>query len=229
MTPPQRGALWHLDPRRRGVVLGDDFDHERGFRPGPTADHPGPAASGQSGCCCSWVRWLRASRRICSCRTRSRQRLEQKRCQSRWTGNGRPHFGSAQVRITGSAAGLRRVMGGPRAWSKPDGQRIFAARHAQNPSRFKPMVIASEDHRTCPRLKIAPRAVSTAGFAARSGSEDRQLRSRSPIAVSSYPRKRPTRPIFFGHRTYVFLRLRVARRECALLHRLTSHDSRPGR
>src|SRR5262245_2562543 len=39
----------------------------------------------------------------------------------------------------------------------------------------------------------------------------------------------PTRPIFFGHRTYVFLQLRVARREFAPLHRLTSRDSRPGR
>jgi hypothetical protein len=122
----------------------------------------------------SWARWLRASRRICSCRMRSRHFLLQNRCQSRWTGNGRPHFGSAQVRTTGSAGGWRRVMGDPRAWSKPDGQRIFAARHARNPSRFKPMVIASGDPRTCPRRKIAPRAVSTAGFAAGSGSEDRQ-------------------------------------------------------
>jgi Tripartite tricarboxylate transporter family receptor len=54
---------------------------------------------------------------------------------------------------------------GPRAWSKPDGQRIFAARHAQNPSRFKPMVFASGE--TCPRRKIAPRAVSTAGVRGR--------------------------------------------------------------
>jgi hypothetical protein len=52
--------------------------------------------------------------------------------------------------------------------------------------------------RSCPRLKIAPRAVSTAGFAAgfaaRFGSEDRQLRSRSPLAVSSYPRTRGRDP-----------------------------------
>jgi hypothetical protein len=57
------------------------------------------------------------------------------------------------------------------------------------------MVIASEDHRTCPRLKIAPRAISTAGF----GSEDRQLRFRSPLAVSipRATRKGPFRPVGF--------------------------------